>query len=78
MTRTSMLGKFAPLGAIAVVQLLVILLVPSVGNKASDSLAGAGNFGAPGAPTVGAPGTAAAGTVGGTGGGVVGGAPGSA
>ncbi|MEO6205057.1 MAG: hypothetical protein ABIO67_06720 [Mycobacteriales bacterium] len=50
MVRTSPLGKFAPLAAIAAVQLLVILLVPSVGRTQGaglDTAAGAG-FGAPG------------------------------
>src|SRR3954466_9877503 len=47
--RTSALGKFAPLAAIVVVQLLVILLVPSTGHKTSDAL-DSGAYGAPGAP----------------------------
>jgi hypothetical protein len=53
--RTSPIGKFAPLGAIAAVQLLVILLVPSVGQQENDTL-GAGAYGAPGVPGAGAPG----------------------
>ena len=53
MLRTSALGQFAPLAAIVVVQLLVILLVPSTGKQQADSLNSA--YGAPGVP--GAPGT---------------------
>ena len=48
MPRTSPLGKYAPLAAIAVVQLLVILLVPSVGQQKADTL-DASAYGAPGA-----------------------------
>ncbi|GAC1439826.1 MAG: hypothetical protein NVS3B26_05560 [Mycobacteriales bacterium] len=66
MNRSSALGKFAPLAAIAVVQLLVILLVPSVGNKASnagfDSAAG---YGAPGGAGAGGAAGAAPGAAGG-------------
>ncbi|MCU1673547.1 MAG: hypothetical protein JWN77_1660 [Frankiales bacterium] len=74
MPRTSPLGKFAPLAAIAVVQLLVILLVPSTG-KSSDALTSADQYGA-----VGAPGTAGVlpGAEGGVGGvGAVGSVPGA-
>ena len=60
MSRTSPLGKFAPLGAIAAVQLLVILLVPSVGQTTASGVAADGGFGAPGVGSgaiAGAPGT---------------------
>lgn len=56
MPRTSPFGKFAPLAAIAVVQLLVILLVPSVGQPQSDGLSSSAGFGAPGSGAGGAPG----------------------
>ncbi|MDT7544298.1 MAG: hypothetical protein QOE99_408 [Actinomycetota bacterium] len=59
MNRSTSLGKFAPLAAIAAVQLLVILLVPSVGRTS-----GAGFDTAAGLPAPGAPGTAAAGAPG--------------
>ena len=61
MNRSSALGKFAPLATIAVVQLLVILLVPSVGRTNGtgfDAAAGYGAPGAAGAPGTGAPGSA--------------------
>lgn len=83
MSRSTSLGKFAPLAAIAAVQLLVILLVPSVGRTNDASFGTASGFGAPGVP--GAPGTGvpgagvpgAPGTVGGTtGGGSIGGTSG--
>ncbi len=79
MSRTSPLSKFLPLAAIAAVQLLVILLVPSVGQTATSGLAADGGFGAPGVGSgaIGAPGAAGApGTVApdGT---VIAGAPGS-
>ena len=67
MPRTSPLGKFAPLAAIAVVQLMVILLVPSVGREQTDALS-AGGFGAPGAPGApgaGVPGVGSVGEIGG-------------
>ncbi|MBK5307286.1 MAG: hypothetical protein JJD92_11420 [Frankiaceae bacterium] len=71
MNRSSALGKFAPLAAIAVVQLLVILLVPSVGRSDGAGLDSAAGFGTPGAP-----GSVAQGAVGGTTGGAAG-APGA-
>jgi hypothetical protein len=79
--RSSALGKFAPLAAIAVVQLLVILLVPSVGRTSNSGFNTATGYGAPGAP--GAAGTApgALGAPGVSGGGTTGaaaGAPGAA
>jgi hypothetical protein len=75
--RSSTLGKFAPLAAIAVVQLLVILLVPSVGRTSATGYDAGAGYGAPGAPgaTGAAPGASgftggmgAAGTVPGAGG----------
>lgn len=76
MNRSSALGKFAPLAAIAVVQLLVILLVPSVGKTSNSGYDAAAGYGAPGA--TGAAGTApgAAGFTGGAGTGSVPGATG--
>jgi hypothetical protein len=85
-SRSTSLGKFAPLAAIAVVQLLVILLVPSVGRTGAGFNTAAG-YGAPGAAGVpgaslpGAPGTvaggaAAAGTAGSIPG-AIGGVPGA-
>jgi hypothetical protein len=81
--RSSALGKFAPLATIAVVQLLVILLVPSVGRTNNGGFNNAAGFGAPGAPGApgtaagvpGAPGSSAAGVPGSTG--TVGGVPGA-
>ena len=61
MNRSSALGKFAPLATIAVVQLLVILLVPSTGRTNGNGFNSAAGFGAPGVPGATAPG--AAGTV---------------
>ncbi|MDT7539852.1 MAG: hypothetical protein QOI82_3437 [Actinomycetota bacterium] len=54
MNRSSALGKFAPLATIAVVQLLVILLVPSVGRTGGSGPDNAAAFGAPGAAGLGA------------------------
>jgi hypothetical protein len=54
--RSSALGKFAPLATIAVVQLLVILLVPSVGRTNGNALDSAAGFGAPGVPGATVPG----------------------
>jgi len=59
--RTSPFGKFAPLAAIAVVQLLVILLVPSVGQQQTDALNSSGGFGPPGSGVGGAAGAPGAG-----------------
>jgi hypothetical protein len=62
--KSSALGKFAPLAAIAVVQLLVILLVPSVGKTSNAGYDSAAGYGAPGA--AGLAGAAAPGAAGGT------------
>jgi hypothetical protein len=63
MPRSSPLTKFAPLGSIAVVQLLVILFVPSTAPADNAGLLGASPGGAVGAPGVPAPGASS--TVGG-------------
>lgn len=62
-SRTTPFGKYAPLAAFAAVQLLVILLVPSVGKSAGNGYDAAAAYapGTGGAAAAGAPGASGAG-----------------